>query len=453
MTRRAELASLVVTTHGTETAYTEQCLERIAAFKNAGPEVVVVVHDASALLGDYLEWCRERGVVDKLVYAAPGHGHLRGVNLGISRASRPVLVNVNIDVETSLYLVDWCVRTLLDNPHVGLVGWHYNWGAFHHGTRWNGSSLEYKIRYEDHLSEKRGEVDEGHRRNIRRAWWYTGRTLEAAGSDRLLLCNTSFFAIRRAVWRHIGGFDWHAYSHTWADDFMCYALLDQGYDVMNLPQEVTRNRSPGLFNCRSDLEWEGKSDPLRGRDHLATVVLPAGRGRRDGRPDGEQSGEVDSTETSLDRFPRPIVIVAPREERSVTELAALLLRHPHVAASVAPSLDERLSRREFFARLYADLPAGRRAVLLTSGETGLSLLERLSPEVDPLLLIPEDPALSSGRAERVRSPALLIKYQDDKTTSIRKMLEACGLDPEIYDYESLHTVPVRAPANPDSLES
>ena len=167
----AELASIVVTTFGNETAYTERCLERIAAFKKCGPEVIVVLHDPSELLHGYLEYCSRSGLIDQLVHAAPDHGHLRGVNLGMSKASRSVLINVNIDVEISLYVIDHCVRKLLDCPRTGAIGWYYDWGAFHPGSFWEGDTLAFSVRYEDSYGKVRGRLDEEHQVNIKRAWW------------------------------------------------------------------------------------------------------------------------------------------------------------------------------------------------------------------------------------------------------------------------------------------
>lgn len=508
MSRRTEQASIVVTTYGVETAYTEQCLERIAAFKGAGPEVIVVVHDPSPMLGAYLESCRERGLVDKLVYAETGHGHLRGVNLGMSKSSRPVLLNVNIDVEISLYLLDYCVEMLLQNPVVGLIGWHYHWGAFHRGTRWNGKELEYSIRHEDDLSRTPGELDEEVLSNIQRAWWYTGRTFAASGIDRLLLCNTSFFAIRRAVWLHIGGFDWRTHPHMWADDFLCYALLEQGYDIENLPAELAGERCPALFNCHSDLKWRNAEDELRNRDQLR-MTGPRIRSEKRGESPGTvpTSYETDTTMSALDRYPRPVFIIAPSTRCGTNHLKDMLDQHSHVAVPQAPLYEDfflldsalleqyAVSARSRFVEfwpeagaenyddeilgalgrgllslLYADVPPGRRVLAKTPCADGLELFRRLFPDADLIFVVRDGRAVvasmmkafNCGRDYGIRlwrdgvrkileyrqdpaSSSLLLKYEEivlEEAASVRRILEYCGLDPEIYPYESLEGLPV-----------
>lgn len=504
MTRCLDQASIVVTTYGGETAYTEQCLERIAAFKGSSPEVVVVVHDASPLLNDYLQYCRDRGVVDRLVWAESGHGHLRGVNLGMARATRPVLINVNIDVEVGLYVIDHCVRTLLDEPRVGLIGWHYRWGGFHRGTRWRNGRLQCNVRYEDRYSDVKGELNEEHRQNIQRAWWYTGRTFKAAGSRRLLLCNTSFFAVRSAVWRHIGGLDWHTYSHAWADDFLCYALLEQGYDVLNLPADVAGEQLPALFSCYTDLKWREERDPLLGQDRLSTIRLPDEKRRRSVPT---KHCYDDETMTARDRFPKPVFIISPCTRCGSNYLKSLLGAHPHLGVPGRPLLEDhflcRASLLKQYAQdtcalyakygwvaagddcddrvlealgwgllsvLYSNLPRGLRALTGTPSADGLALFDRLFPGADLVLLVRDGraaaasmmKAFDSGRdhaielwREGVRTieayrrsaqrPVLMLRYEDivcDETGALRRIFEHCDLDPEIYPYESLPSNPV-----------
>jgi GT2 family glycosyltransferase len=504
MTRCLDQASIVVTTYGGETAYTEQCLERIAAFKDSSPEVVVVVHDASPLLNDYLEYCRDRGVVDHLVWAESGHGHLRGVNLGMARASRPVLINVNIDVEVSLYVIDHCVRTLLDEPRIGLIGWHYRWGAFHRGTQWRNGRLQFNVRYEDLYSDIKGELNEEHRRNIQRAWWYTGRTFKAAGSRRLVLCNTSFFAVRRAVWRHIGGFDWHTYHHAWADDFLCYALLEQGYDVLNLPTEVAGEQLPALFSCYTDLKWREEKDPLLGQDRLSTIRLPNEKHWRNAPTKHFYS---DKTMTARDRFPKPVFIISPCTRCGSNYVKSLLCAHPLLGVASRPLFEDHFLRRasllERYAQdtcalyasygwieaddayddrvlealgrgllsvLYSNLPPGLRALTKTPSAEGLELFDRLFPDADLVLLVRDGraavasivKAFDSGRDHAIelwregvrameayrrntRRSVLMLRYEDivrDEAAAVRRILEHCDLDPEIYPYEGLPSFPV-----------
>ncbi|MSR59286.1 MAG: hypothetical protein EXS05_16855 [Planctomycetaceae bacterium] len=77
--------------------------------------------------------------------------------------------------------------------------------------------------------------------NIRKAPWFTGRFFQGIGGPKWLqLCNTSFFGARKAVIEKIGGGFGPEYAHYWADDFLCYAVLDQGLDVRHFD---------GKFRC------------------------------------------------------------------------------------------------------------------------------------------------------------------------------------------------------------
>ncbi len=91
---RPEPISLVVTTYGTDTLDTQSCLEAIRRWKNSHHEVIVVTHDESALLRAYLEASVADGLINRLVYAVPGHGHTRGFNLGVQYAKSDVIFNI-----------------------------------------------------------------------------------------------------------------------------------------------------------------------------------------------------------------------------------------------------------------------------------------------------------------------------------------------------------------------
>lgn len=250
--------SIVVTTYGPDTRYTQLCLEKIASWKGRHHEVVVVAHDLTPTLRLYLDYMVLNGVVDKLLLAESGHGHLRGVNLGFKHARHDIVFNINTDVRVGPGVVDECADRLRLSRGAGLIGWHYDWSGPHAGTRWNGRSLSYSVRTREAKVRKKGVLDDEHVVNIRRARWYTGRVFAAVGDKRILCANTSFFGTWRRLWLEIGGFDVERYPHYWADDFLCYAMLDKGFDILNLPEHI---RQSDVFECLSDHKYRGIPEP------------------------------------------------------------------------------------------------------------------------------------------------------------------------------------------------
>src|SRR5438067_13713184 len=95
---RPSIISIVVTTYGTDTYYTQACLEAIRRWKNSHHQLIVVVHDESALLRAYLDACCEDGLIDQLILAVPGHGHTRSFNLGVEDAIGEVVFNFCNDI-------------------------------------------------------------------------------------------------------------------------------------------------------------------------------------------------------------------------------------------------------------------------------------------------------------------------------------------------------------------
>lgn len=262
-------ASIVVTTYGPDTRYTQLCLERIAAWKARHHEVVVVAHDVTPTLRFYLDYMVLNGVVDKLLLTESGHGHLRGVNLGFRHARHDILFNINNDVRVGPGVVDECAARLRLSKRAGLIGWHYDWSGLHAGTRWHGSSLSYTIRTREAEVRNKGVLDDEHVCNIKQAPWYSGKVFDAIGDKRILCANTSFFGTWKPLWLEIGGFDVERYPHYWADDFLCYAILDKGFDILNLPEYIRRSNE---FECLSDYKYEGIPEPER---LLDAIVVPS----------------------------------------------------------------------------------------------------------------------------------------------------------------------------------
>jgi GT2 family glycosyltransferase len=259
--------SFVVTTYGGESAHTQQCLGRIRQWKSPQDEVIVVVHDESPTLRQFLELCRALRIVDRLVLAEPGHGHVRGVNLGFELARAETVFNVCIDMRVGGEVVAQCEKLLLSGENVGLVGWHYDWSAKTEGSRWRDGVLTFSLRkLDDSLSG--GRIIAEHENNIRAASWYTGRVFDSIGTVRFTCVNGSFFAIRRSLWQRLGGFDERLYPVHFADDFLTYAVLDQGLDVVNIPQPFRCGVAPEDFLALTDLHWQNRDDPDKGLDRV-----------------------------------------------------------------------------------------------------------------------------------------------------------------------------------------
>jgi GT2 family glycosyltransferase len=215
--------SLAVTTYGTQSLYTHTCLEAIREWKTERHELLVACHDASLLLEYYLRASWKDGFIDRLIFTPSRYGHTKGVNICFAEASGRWLFNVANDIALGPAIVNDCMQRLEGNPQLGLVGWHW----YNDGTFWEGGRIvRYLLRDND-----RPDLNPGDEKNIRNAPWFTGRAFHGLGGPKwLCLCNTAFFGIRREVWAAIGGFS-DVYQHYWADDFLNYAVLDQGLNV------------------------------------------------------------------------------------------------------------------------------------------------------------------------------------------------------------------------------
>jgi len=263
--------SLVVTTYGGETYHTQHCLGWLRRWKEARHEVIVVCHDETPLLRAFLELCRTIGLVDVLVPAVPGHGHVRSVNLGFARARADVVFNVCVDMRIGRDVVTECEARLRGDTRTGAIGWHYDWSPTFDGSLWRDGALRWALRTHDD-ARVAGELDPVHVENIRHAPWFTGRVFDAIGTRRILCMNGSFFGVRKALWDRLGGFDERRYPAHWADDFFTYATLDQGLDVLNLPAPYRCGGRPDGFQALTDLGWQGRHDPYKGKDRIDWTV-------------------------------------------------------------------------------------------------------------------------------------------------------------------------------------
>lgn len=225
--------SIALTTYAHDTYYTHACLEAIRSWKTKRHEVLVACHDPSPLLEFYLRACEEEGLIDRLIFTPSEYGHTKGVNLCFDYATGDVLFNIANDIIIGPSIVDDCAYKLQNNKQLGLIGWHW----YSDGTFWNNNKINsYRLR--DDTKPDMSDVDEA---NIRKAPWFTGKAFEALGGPKWIhLCNTGFFGIRKELWKKIGGFS-TTYRHYWADDFLNYAVLDQGLDISNFEPKFRKS--------------------------------------------------------------------------------------------------------------------------------------------------------------------------------------------------------------------
>jgi predicted glycosyltransferase involved in capsule biosynthesis len=252
--------SILYTTYAGETRSSEEYLSRFKSWKDASYELIAVIHDETASHKALLEYYKSIGIIDKLIYAVSGHGHIKGLSLAVSETSSELIIVANNDIRISKYIIDYCI-TKLENKNVGIIGWHYNDYPEHDGTFWDNSNLLYSKRHNKIEELLPDEIEK-----IKQASWYTGKVFDTIGCKRLLLCNGSFLATKKSLWLKIGGFDPDKFKHYFSDDYYCYGVLDQGLDILNLPKEYRCSQEESVFASFSDLEFKGKKYLCKGVD-------------------------------------------------------------------------------------------------------------------------------------------------------------------------------------------
>ncbi len=263
--------SIIITSYGNDTWYIQQCLGCIRRWKQSYHEVIVVVHDETPLQRQFLEFCLRIGLIDKLLLAVTGHGHVKGVNLGFQHASGDIVFNICNDMRIGPEIVDICAEKLRADRQLGLIGWHYDWNPDIEGACWRNGKLEYALRRDfDQTSPE--ELPQGFIEKMENAVWFTGKMFAAMGKKRLICCNGSFLGIRKVDWDHVGGFDEIHFPYHWGDDFLTCAIIDQGLNVSNIPAAYRVGRQPENFLSLNELFWQGKPDKNRNRDDLAWKI-------------------------------------------------------------------------------------------------------------------------------------------------------------------------------------
>ena len=232
----ADPISIAVTTYGTQSFYTHACLEAIREWKTERHELIVACHDASLLLEHYLRACAKDGLIDRLIFTPPGYGHTMGVNRCFAEARGRWLFSVANDIALGPAIVNDCAHRLETEPQLGLIGWHW----YNDGTFWAGGRIvRYQLR--DDANPNMEARDE---QNVRSASWFTGRTFEALGGTEVAV------SLQHGVLRHPPGgvgrgrrVQRYVYRHYWADDFLNYAVLDQGLNVEAFAEKFRNDSS------------------------------------------------------------------------------------------------------------------------------------------------------------------------------------------------------------------
>lgn len=243
--------SIIYTTYSDDIKNTFEYFERFKYWKNSKYEIIVVIHDENILHISYLEYLKSNNIIDKIIYTESNHGHLKGVHLGIKNASSENVFIVNNDIRISKYVLDYCIDRLND-PKVGIIGWHYD--IDFEGTLWENDELNYKIR-----PNHNEEFNESEIKLIKESKWFTGKIFDSIGHKRLLVCNGSFLGTKKYLWNKFGGFDYDRFEHYFSDDMYGYAVLDNGYNIENLPKNCRCSQNQELFLSMSDYKWKNKN--------------------------------------------------------------------------------------------------------------------------------------------------------------------------------------------------
>lgn len=223
--------SIIVTTYADKIKFAKPCLESIGNWKQPHHELIVVCHDANDEMYKFLV---ENKKIDKLIFSPHNHGHLRGVNLGVASSKHPVFFNICHDMIIGPDILDYCGDLIKDKT--GIVGWHWRGN----GVFWHDLYLDYTIR-EKKLPD------------------FLINPMEKAGFLKILIespwfwtCNTSFFGMRKTLWEKIKGFNTDDFQHGYADDFLTYAVLNKGFNSVNIPEKYY---NPKYFDSLTRCFW------------------------------------------------------------------------------------------------------------------------------------------------------------------------------------------------------
>jgi len=264
--------SILLTIYGKDTLRTQEWMDRFTTWKTKDYQIIAVVHNESLLHRAYLEWCKNKGYIDNLIYAESKHGHIRGLALASKYVESDIVFVINNDMLVSKESIDWCIDNV-KHPSVGAIGWHYDISE-HRGTFWRDGKLDYKLRpsMSENLTDK--ELNK-----LKLAKWFTGKVFDSIGDQkRLLLPNGSFICTKKSVWDSVGGFCFNQKDYFFHDDWFSYGVLESGLNVINLPAWGDSSK-PDIFLAKTDYVWKGiedKSkliDDIKMHDNIEDTIL------------------------------------------------------------------------------------------------------------------------------------------------------------------------------------
>jgi hypothetical protein len=204
---------------------TVKCIHSVLAHGIAAPEDIVVVENASA--DDSAAIIRAANTGCELVEADSNRGYGAGVNLGIARARRDLVLCLNPDTYFRDRDVLGITRFFDNEPKLGLVGLdlHYPGGDRQYSTRRDYSMLDILLR-----RTRLGRTRPGRRlvdRHLMKDAWNSGMF----SADWVM---GTGFVVRRAAFNAIGGMDTEFFLYM-EDVDLCLRLRTAGWRVAAVP--------------------------------------------------------------------------------------------------------------------------------------------------------------------------------------------------------------------------
>jgi GT2 family glycosyltransferase len=386
--------AVVIPVHG-HLALTLRCLDSLARATGTTPFEVLVVDDASP------DGTREAlaEVAGLRVLALDDNvGYLRAVNTGTQQVDTPYLCLLNNDLEVEDGWLDALVRTLDEDPGVGLVG-----------------SLQLDI-HGGSVQEAGGAIfrdGRGYnygRGDLATANWYQH-------SREVDYCSAAAVLVRTALWRELGGFDERFAPSYYEDTDLSFALRARGHRVVYQPASRVRHYEGGTH---------GTDETAGGKSHLDTnreqFVEKWGHVLTTHEPD------VATGLRARDRHPGPRVLVLdaqiPEPDRDSGSVRMSELLRGLVRAGARPTLvaTDGRSRPESAAELRA---AG--VEVLTTPIDVVGMLESLLPEL--VVLSRPDVAMQWLVETRRHAPLAVVAYDTVDLHHVR-LARRAALDPD-----------------------
>jgi GT2 family glycosyltransferase len=212
--------SIVIPVHD-QAAHTDACLAQLIATLPPGfLGEILVVDDASAdETGRVLKRWAERSELVRVLRNDTNEGFLHSCNRGAAAAAGEILVFLNNDTLPRPGWLPPLVRVLRDDPAAGAVGGKL---LFPDGTLQEAGGVIFS----DGTGCNFGKFDP----NPNAPLYNFVREVD--------YCSGALLAIRRAVFREVGGLDTRYSPAYYEDTDLCFRLRDKGYRVYYQPASV-----------------------------------------------------------------------------------------------------------------------------------------------------------------------------------------------------------------------